>query len=185
MHAVAGADSHVVGAPTFLEAAAVMLARVGSFLVPAYVWFTGTWFPDWAGPTSNQTLRILGSSAWLFGAVISLWPVWYLRRSFAIEPAARELVTDGPYRLARHPIYAACLFMYGGSLLLHPSVPFAIVCAVWLAFQLTRIRYEEQALSTVFPEYAAYCERLGAFGPKFWRGAGARPAVPVADGASR
>ena len=36
------------------------------------------------------------------GSVLGLWPLWYLRHSFSLEPEARTLVVAGPYRLARH-----------------------------------------------------------------------------------
>jgi protein-S-isoprenylcysteine O-methyltransferase Ste14 len=107
-----------------------------------------------------------GIAVWLAGALLALWPLWQLRRAFSVEPQARELVTSGPYRFARHPIYAAYVLVNCGLWLRHPTLPFGTVLAIWLALLAVRIRYEERVLEGVFPEYAAYRARVGALGPR-------------------
>jgi protein-S-isoprenylcysteine O-methyltransferase Ste14 len=109
-------------------------------------------------------LRTAGAILWLAGAVLCLWPLWYLRRSFSLEPEARTLVTSGPYRLARHPIYTVYLLINAGILLRHLTVPFALVLAVWVALLLVRVRYEEGVLASAFPNYPEYRRRVRAFG---------------------
>jgi len=106
----------------------------------------------------------VGAVLWIAGALLSLWPLWYLRRSFSVEPEARALVTSGPYRLARHPIYTVYLLINAGILLRHFTLPFAAVVGVWLVSLLLRIRYEEGVLSSAFPEYLEYRRRVRAFG---------------------
>jgi protein-S-isoprenylcysteine O-methyltransferase Ste14 len=44
-----------------------------------------------------------------------------------------------------------------------------VVLAVWAALVRHRVGYEEQVLAQAFPEYAAYRERVGAFGPRLFR----------------
>jgi protein-S-isoprenylcysteine O-methyltransferase Ste14 len=101
---------------------------------------------------------------WLAGAVLCLLPLWYLRRSFSLEPEARSLVTTGPYRLARHPIYTVYLLINTGILLRHLTLPLAVVLAIWVALLLVRVRYEEGVLAATFPEYPEYRRRVRAFG---------------------
>jgi protein-S-isoprenylcysteine O-methyltransferase Ste14 len=125
--------------------------------------------PDWIRPSDTPGLRTAGAYIWLFGALLSLWPLWYLRRSFSVEPEARELVTSGPYGWARHPIYAVYLVINGGILLSHFTVPLAAVLAGWLALLLVRVRYEERVLAATFPQYHDYSRRVGAFGPRLVR----------------
>ena len=110
----------------------------------------------------------IGTTIWLLGTALSVWPIWQLRHSFGIAPVARELVQSGPYRIARHPIYSAYLLVHLGLLLQRPSVALACALAAWVCVLAVRVGYEEEVLGAAFPEYAAYRERVGAFGPKRW-----------------
>jgi protein-S-isoprenylcysteine O-methyltransferase Ste14 len=108
----------------------------------------------------------VGAALWLFGTLLSFWPIWYMRRSFSIEPAARELATDGPYRVARHPIYATQILMYLGMFLMHATLSFALAMVAWFVVLHVRVGYEEQVLSAEYPEYGRYQSRVGAFWPR-------------------
>ena len=145
-----------------------LVAYANSFVIMAFIWVASTGPRDWIGRTEHAGLRSLGTALWLAGAVLSLWPLWYLRRSFSIEPEARTLVTSGPYQYARHPIYAVYLLINLGILLRHLTLPFAAVVAIWVALLLVRIRYEEKVLAEAFPAYREYRRRVAAFGPRLW-----------------
>lgn len=149
------------GAPGF---ASRLVAYANSFLVMAFILVVSRVEPEWLRPTSNPALRTAGAALWLAGAVLSLWPLWYLRRSFSLEPEARTLVTSGPYRFARHPIYTVYLLINLGILLRHLTLPFALVLLGWVVLLLVRVRYEEGVLASVFPEYPEYRRRVRAFG---------------------
>src|SRR3954452_21381421 len=74
--------------------------------------------------------------------------VTFGRRSFhaAANPTAGGLVTTGPYRIIRHPIYAAVLyFMWAAALVTIGA--------------LVRMYAEENLLVTAYPDYAAYRAR--------------------------
>jgi protein-S-isoprenylcysteine O-methyltransferase Ste14 len=141
-----------------------VVAYANSFLVMVFILVAARVEPEWLRPTPQPGLRTAGAILWLAGAVLCLWPLWYLRRSFSLEPEARTLVTSGPYRLARHPIYTVYLFINAGILLRHLTVPFAIVLALWVALLLVRVRYEEGVLASAFPDYPEYRRRVRAFG---------------------
>jgi protein-S-isoprenylcysteine O-methyltransferase Ste14 len=141
-----------------------LVAYTNSFLVMVFILVAARFQPDWLAPTPVSSLRTAGAVLWLAGAVLCLWPLWYLRRSFSLEPEARMLVTSGPYRLARHPIYTVYLLINTGILLRHLTLPFAIVLALWVALLLVRVRYEEGVLASAFPEYPEYRRRVRAFG---------------------
>ena len=149
------------GAPGWVSR---LVAYANSFLVMVFILVAGRVQPEWLRPTPQPELRTAGAILWLAGAVLCLWPLWYLRRSFSLEPEARDLVTSGPYRLARHPIYTVYLLINAGILLRHLTVPFAIVLAVWVALLLVRVRYEEGVLASAFPDYPEYRRRVRAFG---------------------
>lgn len=146
-----------------------LVAYANTFGVMLFLTYAARYRPDWIQPTPIPSLRTAGAFLWLGGAVLSLWPLWYLRRNFSVEPEARDLVTTGPYRWARHPIYAVYLLINAGILLRHLTIPLAVVLAGWLALLLVRVGYEEQVLATAFPQYRDYRHRVGAFGPRLAR----------------
>lgn len=147
-------------------------AYAGSFLIPAFLAYANRMRPEWVAsamtvsPRAGNTLLALGAILILAGTLLSGWGLWYLRASVSVVPAARGLVTTGPYAFARHPLYAAYLLSYTGLVLQHPTPALAIACVVWLAFTLARIHYEESVLERVFPEYRIYRARVGAFAPR-------------------
>lgn len=141
-----------------------LVAYANSFLVMVFILVAARVQPEWLRPTPQPGLRTAGALLWLAGAVLCLWPLWYLRHSFSLEPEARTLVTSGPYRLARHPIYTVYLLINAGILLRHLTVPFAVVLALWVALLLVRVRYEEGVLASAFPNYPEYRRRVRAFG---------------------
>jgi len=149
-----------------------------TFLVPLFLAFAASRKPSWLTPVSRTFPTIAhwavpgGSFLILAGACLSAWGLWYLRYSISLEPAARGLVTRGPYAVARHPLYLAYVLSYAGLSIQHPTVQVAIVMAVWFAMTWARIRYEEGVLMAVFPDYSAYRRRVGALGPVLRRPTG-------------
>ena len=80
------------------------------------------------------------------------------RRSFhaAANPTAGGLVTTGPYRFIRHPIYTAvCLFVWPG-ILAHWSPVNVLLGALLSAGAVGRMLCEERMIIEVYPEYRDY-----------------------------
>lgn len=99
------------------------------------------------------------------GLCLSLYTLIFLGRSFAILPSARSLVTDGPYRLVRHPLYLFEEIVVVGIMLQFAQPWAALVVALHFTAQLIRMRYEEQVLTQTFPAYAAYAARTARLIP--------------------
>ena len=80
----------------------------------------------------------------------------HLKGSFSVMAEARRLVTDGPYTIVRHPLYAS-EFLYLFAVMLQFVQPWAIfIVTAQFFFQFVRMRNEETVLAMRFPEYQAY-----------------------------
>ena len=87
--------------------------------------------------------------------------VTFGRRSFhaAANPTEGGLVTTGPYRFVRHPIYTAvCLFVFAGALA-HVSLTAAGLALLVFLGALGRMLPEERLVLQRYPEYAEYAAR--------------------------
>jgi protein-S-isoprenylcysteine O-methyltransferase Ste14 len=105
---------------------------------------------------SATGLRIAGLILIAVGWLMSVYVVSYLGRSFSVMPQARRLVTAGPYRVVRHPLYIAEEVAVVGVMLLYLSWAALAVAVVHWLIQLRRMANEERVLAANFPEYEIY-----------------------------
>ena len=83
----------------------------------------------------------------LLGVLIAFVSLATLGRSFGLVAANRGVKIHGPYRLVRHPAYAGYLVAYLGYVLENPALANIALLCLGTAFQLLRIREEEQILA--------------------------------------
>jgi protein-S-isoprenylcysteine O-methyltransferase Ste14 len=113
----------------------------------------------------------IGLAVQALAALLMLWARWtFGMRSFhaTANPTAGGLVTAGPYKYWRHPIYAAVLlFIWTGVLArgVAPSLIDLAVAALATAVTVVRVQAEEQLLRAAMPEYAGYAARTKRFIP--------------------
>jgi len=84
--------------------------------------------------------------------------VTFGRRSYHVvaDPTEGGLVTGGPYRYIRHPIYSAfCLFTSAG-VAAHWSWSAGLCGGMVLGSAVIRIYCEESLVAARYPEYAQY-----------------------------
>ena len=121
--------------------------------------YAGTFFPMMLRPADGGALESIGYAIQLTGTVFLIVALLSLQRSFAIVPANRGIQVEGAYRLVRHPLYAAELFLLLGVVLANPSVLNAAIWLIECGLQLARARAEERFLSAD-PDYRAYTDRV-------------------------
>jgi len=113
-----------------------------------------------AGSSGSGAVLVAGDLMLGAGLLFAIASVAFLGRCFGVLPDVRGLVTRGPYRLVRHPLYlgelTAALGIVIGAQRWAPALAAWLVC---LGLQLVRTRYEERSLRAEFPEYAPYADR--------------------------
>lgn len=90
-----------------------------------------------------------------FAAILSLISLLMMGRAFGVRPALRDLVTTGPYRFVRHPMYLAYFLADIGYNLQESNVVTVLFVLVGWVSLVYRIRAEERVLSQ-HPAWPAY-----------------------------
>ena len=156
----------LLGASVVMRARATSKARgleprvsafVGAFLV-----YTIPLFPR---RELSVTAEMVSTLLVLLGSAAAVIALVRLGRSFSMMAEARRLVTSGPYRFVRHPLYLAEELAIIGIFMQFFSLSTAFVLAVQIAFQLRRMHNEEAVLAETLPEYAAYQQRTARLLP--------------------
>ena len=96
------------------------------------------------------------------GVLVVVWArLTFGMRSFHVGSTATQggLVTIGPYRFVRHPIYAGVLVILAGVLVGHHDIATLIPVACVALALVVRIVAEERAVLLTYPEYASYAQR--------------------------
>jgi protein-S-isoprenylcysteine O-methyltransferase Ste14 len=107
---------------------------------------------------SHGAMAIAAIALELLGVIIGQGSRLYLGRRFALLPANRGVVTGGPFRFVRHPIYLGWLVLSIGYVMAYPTPRNAIVVLGVLPAILWRI-VQEEALLAAEPEYRDYLAR--------------------------
>jgi protein-S-isoprenylcysteine O-methyltransferase Ste14 len=122
--------------------------------------------PALDGPVGHAVGLVLaiGGIALTFGAQLAMGDSWRV----GVDPEERtELVTDGPFRFVRNPIYSAMLPTILGLVLMVPSalaIAGLLVLFAGLEMQV-RLVEEPYLVRTHGDEYARYAQKVGRFVP--------------------
>ncbi len=107
-------------------------------------------------------LGVIGAIVFTSGLLLAVWARIHLGRNWGMPMTQKqepELVTDGPYRFVRHPIYTGILVaMVGTGLAI--SLWWLIACVLIGAYFIHSARVEEGNLLRTFPrQYPIYRAR--------------------------
>ena len=128
----------------------------------AIIAFTGPFFPK------NIFFLLIG----IFGALLGLWAIIVMELGrFNITPDVHEnsrMVTRGPYKYIRHPMYASVLLITLAWLLNYFTIfRFAIWIALFIDL-LLKIRFEEKLLSDHYEQYQDYRRKTKRLIPRIF-----------------
>lgn len=143
------------------------------YVIAALAYFIHPPWMEWSSvalPAQWQWLRLIGAVPLFAGAALSLWGLRTLGSNLTISISTKEnhsLITNGPYRWMRHPLYS------GGMI---ESLGVAVLMANWLVFLsaayfwgliVFRTSEEEEKLIAHFgDQYRRYAAQVGRFLPR-------------------
>ena len=111
---------------------------------------------------SDLALAVVGTIVFASGLLLAVWARIHLGRNWGMPMSQKdepELVTDGPYRFVRHPIYTGILFGLLGTALA-TDLYWLVVCVFLGGYFIYSARVEEQNLIRTFPrQYPIYRAR--------------------------
>jgi protein-S-isoprenylcysteine O-methyltransferase Ste14 len=106
---------------------------------------------------------LLGVLISIAAFVIRRWAITTLGRFWSLHVEIREeheIVTAGPFRWVRHPVYFGMILEFLGlGLILNATFTLVLVMTIFLPTLVARVRLEETALVQKFgTAYADYCQ---------------------------
>ena len=126
-------------------------AVLGTFLLTALAMLPRQELP----PIALGFSSVLIIAGMLTSFVVLRW----LGRAFSIMAEARRLVTHGPYRFVRHPLYVCEELAVIGTFIQVISPLALVIFIMHGVFQVRRMLNEERVLTASFPEYEQYARQ--------------------------
>lgn len=155
---------------SWISKVAGVLGLVGFLAVMAYsvkpVWIS------WASLSFRMEVRWIGVVLALLGFALLQWAQNTLGKNWSDTPRMireQALVTAGPYRYMRHPIYTAFLLIFGSTLLISANW---LIGLAWIGMTslevASRIDFEEHLMLEYFGEqYREYMKKTGRYLPRW------------------
>ncbi len=149
----------------WLAAPLLLIPLIAFVINPA--WLAWSRCPVWPG------VRWLGAALALAGLAGALWTFSSLAENLSRKLGIRahgRLITSGPYRFVRHPLYSSGLLMCAGVALVLASWLAMVGVGIAAAAIRSRIPAEEAVLREHYGDaYRDYERRSGALMPRWGR----------------
>ena len=121
---------------------------------------------------TNPIVRGIGVVLCIAGMAFAVLARVHIGRNWGMPMSRKEnpeLITTGPYRLVRHPIYSGTLLAILGSAIALRGLWFFVFIFFAIYLIVFAVRKEEELLITEFPnEYSEYKERTKMLIPFVW-----------------
>lgn len=125
-----------------------------------------------AVPWEGRGIGVGAAAVVAAGGAIGAWALAVNRPgNFNIRPEPRpegRLITTGPYRWIRHPMYAALLLAGSGLAAGYASLWRLVALVALAAVLAAKARREERGMAAAHPGYAAYTTRTKRIVPWLW-----------------
>jgi protein-S-isoprenylcysteine O-methyltransferase Ste14 len=164
--AAAGKQVDWLHSPLFYIAASAFFFGLCILL---WIPLPGTPFVDW--------IAILGALLCFPGLGFVLWgrltlgSMYFVSTGFGAQLfAGHHLITSGPYRIVRHPMYFGLLIAGIGSLLLYQTWTGVVFVGCGLGVIRRALREEEVLSKTFGAEWTEYCARVPMLFPRLLPG---------------
>jgi len=117
-----------------------------------------------------MTLRLAGLAIAVASALFAAWAMWSLGKSYGIRMDLFEghrLITGGPYRITRHPMYLGIVSFHVGATIAMESLALLVITVAYvIPFTAMRIRAEDRVLAAGFgDEFRTFAGRVPALVP--------------------
>jgi protein-S-isoprenylcysteine O-methyltransferase Ste14 len=153
------------------------LVQVVPLVYPVLAVVAPGWaYEGWLNWTTgiDPVLQAAGLGLWALGLAVGLWAARAMGGYGAISGVTvdHQLVSDGPYRYVRHPIYTAIIAITVGTTLVFRSYLLLVVSALSIYTHLWWAAAEEKLLSSpegLGDDYRSYASRTGRFLPRVGR----------------
>jgi protein-S-isoprenylcysteine O-methyltransferase Ste14 len=146
-----------------------------AFMVAAYFlmfndqlsrgWLAARFVP--ASPTVGK----IGVALTVAGIAFAIWARWHLGENWSATVTLKEgheLISSGPYRYIRHPIYTGMLLAFVGTALALGEYRALVSIGIVLVAFYAKAKKEERFLTQEFGEkFREHSRRTGMFLPKF------------------
>lgn len=152
-----------LGALLLMGQGVVLLAGLTTYL------FYTSWYP-WLQIPLPYIIRRIGFIIGIPGLILLAWTHYTLDKYWSVAIEFREehkLITSGPYKWIRHPMYTAHLMYFLSWALVTSNVLILINYVLTVAIIARRIPREEKALIEKFgQEYISYMRKTGQLIPR-------------------
>ncbi|MFY8024833.1 MAG: methyltransferase family protein [Sediminibacterium sp.] len=105
-------------------------------------------------------LNLIAFVVCAIGIILGSWSLWVMRvskiRILPMPHIEAELVTNGPYRLLRHPMYTAVLLFTAGLSIAYFYWYKVAIWLILLIILLFKLHWEEKMLMQQFANYQHY-----------------------------
>jgi protein-S-isoprenylcysteine O-methyltransferase Ste14 len=139
------------------------VSMIGYVINPAWLAWASLSFPVW--------VRGVGIAVAVLGFTLLQWAQVTLANSWSDTPRMMKeqtLITNGPYRFIRHPIYTAFILILSSTLFISSNWLIGLCWAGMTILEVvSRINFEESLMIEYFGEqYQEYMKQTGKLFPK-------------------